>query len=385
MSRSANLRAERKRQSLAAAANREANPDKFKSNNVISGRTRPNPDAWTKKYTVDPNKRQMGRSVSKRRMEAKKSVKDQYKQQQSGGKKAFNYRYPNTQLEQDSDFLEIKIVEYKPPGMGSGGEQSFKLGTSTEAVQKNIENPIGYIFLPVPENIQDSNDVEWGEDSINGLAAKGFDIAKNAISAGNPASAIGGMIGGTAEAITSFAGDKSAQGLTQSFFASKAVNILGGNTSFEGMMARSQGQVLNPNMELLFKGVTLRGFSFDFDLAPRDKKEGETIKNIIREFKMNMNARNSSSGSENSSGLFIKSPNVFQLTYKTGSSNHAFLHKFKPMALKNMSVNYTGAGTYATYDDTTPVHMKLSLSFQELNPIYAEDYEKEQGLEGVGY
>ena len=139
MSRSARVRSERKRQSLAAAANREANPDKFKSNNVISGRTKPNPDAWDKKYTVDPNKRQMGRAAAKRRMEAEKrnskSVKDQYKQQ-SGRKKAFNYRYPNTQLEQDSDFLEIKVVEYKPPGMGSGGEQSFKLGTSTEAVQK---------------------------------------------------------------------------------------------------------------------------------------------------------------------------------------------------------------------------------------------------------
>ena len=302
-----------------------------------------------------------------------------------GGKKAFNYRYPNTQLEEDSDFLEIKIVEYKPPGFNQSEEQPFKLSNSTEGLQKNIENPIGYIFLPVPENIQDSNDVEWGEDSINGLAAKGFAIAKDAISSKGAGEATGKLIMGAAKGIGDIAGDSSAQGLAQSFFASKAVNILGGNTSLGGMLSRSQGQVLNPNMELLFKGVTLRGFSFDFDLAPRDKKEGETIKNIIREFKMNMNARNSSSGSENSSGLFIKSPNVFQLTYKTGSSNHAFLHKFKPMALKNMSVNYTGAGTYATYDDTTPIHMKLSLSFQELNPIYAEDYEKEQGLEGVGY
>jgi len=302
----------------------------------------------------------------------------------SGGSK-FNYRYPNTQLEQDSDFLEIKIVEYKPPGIGGEGEQPFKLGTSTEGLQKNIENPIGYIFLPVPENIQDSNDVEWGEDSINGIAAKGFGMVKGAIAEGNPVTAVGKMIGGTAKGIADLAGDESAQGLTQSFFASKAVNIMGGNTSLGGMLSRSQGQVLNPNMELLFKGVTLRGFSFDFDLAPRDQKEGETIKNIIRTFKMNMNARNSSSGAENSSGLFIKSPNVFQLTYKTGSSNHKFLHKFKPMALKNMSVNYTGAGTYATYDDTTPIHMKLSLSFQELNPIYAEDYEKDQGKEGVGY
>ncbi len=297
----------------------------------------------------------------------------------------FNFRYPNSQLERDSDFLEIKVVEYKPPGLNRDGNQKFKLSTSTEAVQKNVENPLGYIFLPMPENIQDSNDVTWGEDSINGLAARGMDIATKAIKSGNPASAVGELITGTGGMIGDFAGDKSAQGLAQSFFASKAVKILGGNTSLDGILARTQGQILNPNMELLFKGVKLRGFSFDFDLAPRDEQEGQTIKNIIRTFKVNMNARNSSSGDQNTSGLFIKSPNIFQLTYKTGSSNHAFLHKFKPMALTNMGVNYTGAGTYATYDDTTPVHMKLTLTFQELNPIYAEDYEKDQGKEGVGF
>jgi hypothetical protein len=29
--------------------------------------------------------------------------------------------------------------------------------------------------------------------------------------------------------------------------------------------------------------------------------------------------------------------------------------------------------------------MQLTLSFQELNPIYAEDYENEEGKIGVGY
>ena len=50
-----------------------------------------------------------------------------------------------------------------------------------------------------------------------------------------------------------------------------------------------------------------------------------------------------------------------------------------------MAVNYTGSGTYATYDDTTPVHMQLSLQFQELNPVYSEDYDKEEGKLGVGF
>ena len=299
-------------------------------------------------------------------------------------KKFSPLRYPNSRIDTDSDYLEIRVVEYKPPGFDTSGEQAL-IGNSTDELQENIENPLGFIFLPIPENIQDSNAVSWGDDSINGLAAIGMKGAMEAIK--NPSLFEGAkkagktVIGG----IGDLAGDAGTQDAVASFFASKAVNVLGGNTTLDGVLARSSGQIINPNMELLFNGVTLRSFSFSFDLAPRDERESDTIKRMLRIFKQNMQARRSSDGTSNSSGLFLRSPNVFQLNYKTGRRNHNFLHKFKPMALLNMAVNYTGGGTYATYDDTTPVHMKLDLSFQELNPVYSEDYDSEEGKEGVGF
>ncbi len=299
---------------------------------------------------------------------------------------SFNYRYPNARIEETSDFLEIKVVEYKPPGTETSAEQPMKLSTSTQSLQKNIETPLGYIFLPIPEDIRDNNSVDWGDNSLNGLEAAGLGMGIKAMKNPNPLEAIGGLASDAGTKMNAMKNDPATKDLANSFFASKAVNILGGNTTLSGVLARTSGQVMNPNMELLFKGVQLRAFDFVFDLAPRDKKESETIKNIIRTFKVNMNAKNSSGGdSSGTSGLFIKSPNVFQLSYKTGGKSHQFLHKFKPMALKNMGVNYTGSGTYATYEDTTPIHMQLTLSFQELNPIYAEDYENEEGKIGVGY
>ena len=51
-----------------------------------------------------------------------------------------------------------------------------------------------------------------------------------------------------------------------------------------------------------------------------------------------------------------------------------------------MSVNYTNAGTYTSYEDGTPVNIRMSLTFKELNPIYHEDYLEYNGAdEGVGY
>ena len=303
----------------------------------------------------------------------------------SRDRKFKSLRYPVARLESDSDYLEIKVLEYQPPGFETSGTgQSLRLQTSSESL-KNKEIILGTIFLPIPEAITDSNGVTWGDDSLNGLAATALGIGLKTITAESGAEAAKALTSGTKEAVGSLLSDDMTIQAINSNFAAMAVNALGGKTNATGILARQTGAILNPNMELLFGGVQLRQFSFSFDFAPRDENESIVIKKIIRAFKKSLNAKNSSTSESNSSGLFIKSPDVFQLTYKTGAKNHQFLHKFKPMALLNIGVNYTGAGTYATYDNTAPVHTKIDLTFQELNPIYSEDYDVEEGLEGTGF
>ena len=91
------------------------------------------------------------------------------------------------------------------------------------------------------------------------------------------------------------------------------------------------------------------------------------------------------SGTNTNAGLFVSSPKVFQLEYKSGNNSHPFLNVFKPCALSDISINYTGSNTYTTYADGTPVHITMSLTFKEINPVYFEDYNTEQGKKGVGY
>ena len=73
------------------------------------------------------------------------------------------------------------------------------------------------------------------------------------------------------------------------------------------------------------------------------------------------------------------------MKYLRDGHDHPFLNAFKICALTGMSVNYTGAGTYATYHDGNPVHLKLSLSFSELTAVYRDDYSTVQSGSGVGY
>ena len=61
------------------------------------------------------------------------------------------------------------------------------------------------------------------------------------------------------------------------------------------------------------------------------------------------------------------------------------MNSFKMCALTGMSVNYTNAGAYASYSDGSPVSIRLSMTFKELNPIYSEDYDGMTDDMGVGY
>jgi hypothetical protein len=286
-------------------------------------------------------------------------------------------RYPLKKINASDDYLQILVVKYAPPGVSTNPSNLIQR-TSTEALgpSLNLKNSLYQILLPMPQGISDSNMVDWGDDSLNPLAAGLVGGAQQAI-AGDPEKGFKDIT----SAIKNVATSGNGQDLVTSYFAAKAANSLNANVSAEGLLSRSEGKVLNPNMELLFKGVTLRSFNFSFNLAPRDETEAGSVKNIIRAFKKSMAARTSSGAG---AGLFIDSPNVFQLEYKSGNKKHPFLHSFKPCALTNMAVDYTASGAYATYEDATPVHMKLTLSFQELNPVYFSDYDDSNDI-GVGY
>ena len=77
-------------------------------------------------------------------------------------------RYPYQKIEDYDDYLEIGIVKYVAPGIRA----------ATNLVQRtssqSLEKPSSYIFLPIPQNISDSNAVDWGDDSLNPIAAFGF-------------------------------------------------------------------------------------------------------------------------------------------------------------------------------------------------------------------
>jgi len=291
-------------------------------------------------------------------------------------------RYPKASIGKNDDFLQIDVIEYKPPGLSAGTAGLNALRTSEQVLQGST--PTSTILLPMPQSVSDSNSANWGENTLNAALAAGLIASKGVIEGSDLFSA---AVASGAEAFKKFESaftQGTGQKATSTIFSKLAVQALTGqDTSINGLISRETGAVVNQNVELLFQGVNLRtAFQFTFDLIPRSQSEAEEIKTIIKTFKKEMTPKKGTAGSSGG-GFFVKSPNVFKIQYRTGSRPHPFLNNFKPCALTNMSVNYAGSGQYASFTDATPVHMILTLQFQELSPIYAEDY---QGItEGVGY
>ena len=311
--------------------------------------------------------------------------------------------------EAPTDYLQIEIAEYDPAGLDLPAfkdSNDLLPGESTKTKKfdmSSVEIPKGafelsrgsqtnnfgekrrnkqikhIINLPIPRNVTDSQGVQYGEGSLNPLEAFGVATVNSAITSTPSIDGIKNAFNKIAGTAANTISDERDQRAIAGAISGTAIGALGGNVDANQLIARASGQILNPNLELLFNGVGLRTFPMSFQFFPRNKQEGMVVLNIIRTLKFEMApSRTTKSGN----GVFIKQPSIFQLTYKQGNGPHPFLNRFLPAVLSDMKVNYSASGTFSAFYDGTPTHMQVDLQFKELNPIFREDYEN---VSGVGY
>ena len=278
----------------------------------------------------------------------------------------FDYRYPIKQQGRGafpSDYIRFSVYEYQGGAVKVG--EDFSLETT-----RTTNSALGTIVLPIQSQIQDGNAVDWKEDKLDAIKASGAAFGISAVqgSAGKTISDIKKAAQKSVEANekgTSAAGDAISTALLEG-----ALNA--------NLRSRFAGEVMNPNLELLFNGPTLRTFNFSFFMSARSPEEATQIKAIINAFKKNMATKVAQS-------IFLKTPNVFKIEYINGFTGalHQSLNKIKTCALQSMNVDYTPAGTYSTFSDgeNTMTAYRMTLQFGELDPIYDRDYDNHK----IGY
>jgi hypothetical protein len=138
----------------------------------------------------------------------------------------------------------------------------------------------------------------------------------------------------------------------------EGVNLAVKNTP--DLLKLGSRMLLNPQQELLFKGVDFRTFSFSYTFSPKSKKESDTVQNIIREFKGNMMP-------ELTLGtLMYKYPAEFDIYYYFAEDLNNSVHQHTTCVLEKVSINYAPIGQFSTFSDGSPNHITMTLEFKEL-------------------
>lgn len=237
----------------------------------------------------------------------------------------------------------------------------------------------GLVTLPIPNQIAETNQTGWGESSLSTIGAfamgklggASLDFSRFEVgSAFNKVTTLFGELG------TSPVVDR-ARSFVAAKLAAQIISSAGVTMDPEAYINRVTGAAINPNLELLFNGPKLRPFSFSFKMTARSQREAKNIRAIIKFFKAGMAPQRSK---KNNLSLYLGSPNVFQVEYKSNKvDNLDGIGRIKMCALQSCAINYTPDGAYAVYDDdlvgSQPIAIEMQLQLIEITPVFADEYD----------
>ena len=237
------------------------------------------------------------------------------------------------------------------------------------------------IYLPIPNSLSTNYGVSYSQDlgTIGYGAAKGVDYMSakmNDVSASDAVYSIGGgVLNLLAQGITSggaLAGTI-ASGLASLVGKSSALSFIGGGAVGEagkGAML-SAGIARNPHMAQIFENVNFRSHNFSYKLTPKNVKESEILRDLIKYFKVAMHPNYFLANH------FFDYPLQFDIDVMHGNGNkkNDFMFNIGPSVLTSMSANYTPDGPH--FHDLNgrkaPLSVEISLSFTELKIVTQQE------------
>jgi hypothetical protein len=149
-----------------------------------------------------------------------------------------------------------------------------------------------------------------------------------------------------------------------------AIDLIPGFAGSNAVFEMQRGFIKAPRMELAFKGIPKRDFSYEFKMMPKSAAEAEMAKNIIKTFKMYMLPEIKSAAS-----MQLTTPATFDIQYMHLGEENMNLNKIGTCVLTNMDVKY-GGDKYKTHADAVPVESSMTLSFKELDLITRDKAEQ---------
>ena len=255
-----------------------------------------------------------------------------------------------TQIREDL-LKKLGIVDFdKTKAKADSGTSGRKDSSSIQLQNPTTRRISTAIALYMPQQITTSYQAKYSEDTI-GIVAETVGGAILSGMSGSGFKGVMGVLGAGAE-----------EGINQ--FLQKGAELAAPGA--QAMMAIHQGKVITPKLELMFKGVGRRSFSYEFNFIPKSEKEAIEVEKIVKEFKFQMSADFDGGGAQGQRRMTI--PSNFDIEYMYKGQGNKHLHKISTCVLEKMDVTY-GGDKFVAYAGGRPQSTKISLSFSEMEII----------------
>ena len=262
--------------------------------------------------------------------------------------------------------FESGFVGYSPQTSGlidKGGRQKKQKVTS-KLSDKSITTAAIAIYMPNTIKVSYSQNYENDTAGIAGdlEAIKGSIDRLNASAGGPPGTSMSSaqikaaLAGGTGMAIRQ--GKK---------LVGELVSMAGAGDPVRFLQKRS-GNALNPREEQFYNSPDFRSFSYTFDFWPRNQEEAKAVSDIITIFKYN-----SAPGLKGDAGAIFELPNYFKISYMHRGETNPHLNLISACYCQGVDVDYAPDGEPRFFEDGSPVHTRITVSFVEDRIITKND------------
>ena len=244
-------------------------------------------------------------------------------------------------------------------------------GKALEKLGIELSQPAHSFALPIPSNLSTQYNAQYNTQELGALGQVGRSIAGNFEATGE------GFISDLNAAISS--SNALPDGTLQGILANLGVAALGADVGTSALVGgltkgvggaavagalgslgtgvlRGAGIARNPHIANIFTGVNFRNHNFSYKLIAKNKKESDTIRDLIRNFKYHM------APDYREADHIFTYPSQFQIIIRAGD----YLFKIADSVLTTFDVNYTGEGAPYFFEDTNaPYSVTINMSFTE--------------------
>lgn len=262
-----------------------------------------------------------------------------------------SYRFPD---DLGPNSLVLDFVEYSYDATFSNVNQS---GRSLTA-----------IVLPLPQQLQDIDNIDIASaqlGTIGSFAVGSFGAISNIASSETPGEDIlkqvNNMMGQAAKEGENVAGGNLSKYKDYLGFAARNAMSLSPELGLAADVAT--GTAINPHTTLNFSGVGLKQFTFNWQLAPKNETESESLRRIISRIKSHILPKTTGFG--DAPGLrraILKYPDIAQI--RLNGIAQKYFPEIRPGMISNFTVDYTPQGVVLV-GGGKPAIVNLAFTFTE--------------------